>query len=136
MRGKNILVIDDERQIVEILDNFLTLQGFKVKKAYDGQQGLDILKSGKQVDLIILDEKMPGMGGTVFFKEVKKLEIDVPVIVLTGSVTMSQIDHSVKKEYKHILVKPVRLSELLELMNKLLASKAKGRSGRKAKKSK
>jgi DNA-binding NtrC family response regulator len=136
MRGKSILVIDDERRIVEILDSFLTLQGFEVKKAYDGQEGLNILKSAGPVDLIILDEKMPGMGGAAFLEEMKKLKMDIPVVVLTGSIAMSQLDNSAKRTYKHVLVKPVRLSELLELMDKLLASKARKTSSRKAEKDK
>ena len=136
MSGKTILVIDDEPRIVEILDGFLTLQGFEVRKAYDGKEGLDILRKTKPVDLIILDEKMPGMGGADFLKGMKELKIDIPVVILTGSVAISQLNHSSKKAYDHILVKPVRLSELLELINEILTPRAKRVSSRKAEKNK
>ena len=122
MNGKRILVIDDEPRIVEILDSYLTFQKFKVEKAYDAQDGLEILQK-KAIDLVILDEKMPGMGGEAFLKSMKKLKMNIPVVVLTGSVNISQMHRSVRKIYKHILFKPVRLSELVELVNELLALK-------------
>ena len=130
MRKKSILVIDDEPRIVEILTRFLVLQGFDAKKAYDGTRGLSMIKRGSPVDLILLDERMPGMRGAAFFEQLKELGIDVPVVVLTGSINASELDHPRKKIYKHLLIKPVRLSELVKLINRILASKRKKRAGR------
>lgn len=119
---KNILVIDDEPHIVEILDKFFSLQGFKVKKACDGWRALDILRRDTKIDIIILDERMPGMAGTNFLKEMKKLEISVPVLGLTGSIEVQEVMKPHRKLYKHIFVKPVRLSEILESVNEVLGT--------------
>lgn len=120
MKKKNILVVDDEPQIVEVLERFLSMQNFNVKTALDGHRGLDILLKSRSLDLLILDEKMPEMKGEDFLKEMERLKIEVPVIVLTGSLSIAQLDPARRKRYKHILIKPVRLTELLELINTLM----------------
>lgn len=116
---KNILVIDDETQIVEILSKFLTLKGFRVQKAFRAEQGLEILKNGK-IDLVVLDEKMPGIGGSGFCEHMRKMKMDVPVIVLTGSVSVSSLAPEVRDLYEHVVIKPIRLAELLELIKSKL----------------
>ena len=126
--AKKVLVIDDEVRIVDIIDSYFKVNGFEVKKAYNGRNGLNILKKDSSIDLVILDEKMPVLGGEEFLKEIKRLKIEVPVLVLTGSINLSQLDDSVKKLYKKILIKPVRLSKLLHLANRMMASSTKKRS--------
>ncbi|MEA3489763.1 MAG: response regulator [Candidatus Omnitrophota bacterium] len=122
MSGENILVVDDEVKIVEIVSNFLTMHGFSVKKTYDGQEALNVLLEGTPIDLILLDEKMPVMSGSTLLREMKKLKIDIPVIILTGSIALPQVLQSNKSLCEHVFVKPIRLSELLELVNKVLDS--------------
>ena len=117
-----ILIVDDETQIVEILEDFLVPKGFKVEKAHNGREGLEILGKDTPVDLIILDEKMPEVGGSGFREGLKELGKNTPVIVLTGSIGIGQKEHPDSKEIEHLLFKPVRLSELLDLINKILAS--------------
>ena len=58
----NILVCDDDKQIVEAIDIYLTGEGFNVIKAYDGAEALKLLDTN-QVDLMILDVMMPGLDG-------------------------------------------------------------------------
>ena len=58
----NILVVDDDREIVESIAIFLSGEGYKVFKAYDGIEALDVL-SGTQVHLMILDIMMPRLEG-------------------------------------------------------------------------
>ena len=116
---KNILVVDDEAQIVNILDRFLTIKGFRVHKASSGEEALEVIKKGK-IDLVVLDEKMPGIGGVGFCKNMKKMKMAVPVIVLTGSINLATLAPEVKDLYEHIVIKPIRLTKLLELVNSML----------------
>ena len=125
MSGKAILIVDDERKIVDILSNFLTMEGFDVKKTYDGQEALNLIKKGTPVDLMLLDEKMPVMGGTTLMKEMKKIGVEIPVILLTGSVNLLQLSGSDRGLYKNMLIKPVRLSELLDMVNEVLKENTK-----------
>ncbi|MGB2601396.1 MAG: response regulator [Candidatus Omnitrophota bacterium] len=115
-----ILVIDDEIQIVEILEEFLVSEGFKVEKAYNGREGLAMLDK-IHPDLILLDEKMPEVGGTAFRGGMKELGKDIPVIVLTGSIGIGQKEE-MNKEYGYLLFKPVRLAELRQLIDEILTS--------------
>ena len=121
-KARKVLVIDDEANIVDIIDSFFKVNGLEVRKAYDGRKGLDILKKDPSIDLVILDEKMPGLGGKEFLKELKILKIETPVLVLTGSINLTQLDESLRRLYKKVLIKPVRLSRLLNLANRMIDS--------------
>jgi acyl carrier protein len=68
---KKILVIDDDRYLVEVYRRALTKEGYEVSCAYDGKKGLEVLKANPQVDLIVLDLKMPKMTGDEFLKVVR-----------------------------------------------------------------
>lgn len=123
MAGKQVLVVDDEAQIVDVLERFLTREGFEVKKAYDGKHGFSILKEKEDIDLVILDEKMPGMRGAAIIKELKSMGRKVPVILMSGSVSVAQLKNPLTKACKHVLIKPVRLIDLLKLINRILKPK-------------
>ena len=59
---QTILVCDDDKQIVEAIDIYLTGEGFQVIKAYDGYEALELLENNS-VDLMIVDVMMPGLDG-------------------------------------------------------------------------
>ena len=78
----SILVCDDDKQIVEAIDIYLTGEGFQVIKAYDGFQALELLEQCP-VDLMILDVMMPNMDGWQVCKEIREYS-KVPIIMLTA----------------------------------------------------
>ena len=80
--ANTILVVDDERNIVQLARLYLDKEGFQVEAAYDGAQALDKAKSVKP-DLIILDIMMPEMDGLDVCKELRKTS-NVPIIILTA----------------------------------------------------
>ena len=80
-RMQTILVCDDDKQIVEAIDIYLTGEGFQVIKAYDGYEALEYLE-GNQVDLLIVDVMMPGLDGirtTLKVRENSSIPIIIPV---------------------------------------------------------
>ncbi|MBU3194024.1 response regulator transcription factor [Clostridium algidicarnis] len=82
MEQYNILVVDDEKEIVDAIDIYLTHEGFKVFKAYDGLEALEIL-SEQEIHLIIMDIMMPkmdGMRATMKIREKKS----IPIIMLSA----------------------------------------------------
>ena len=116
---KNILIIDDDPDIVELLKIRLEADDFIVTAASDGVTGL--IKAKTQTpDLVILDIGMPHIDGIRFIKEAKHIpEIKkIPILVLTG--------HSDKKEFlkhegiEHYIVKPYQANELLDLIKSIL----------------
>ncbi|WAA10173.1 response regulator transcription factor [Fervidibacillus albus] len=80
---KNILVVDDEASIVTLLEYNLNQSGFNVLKAYDGQEALKQAVN-EQLDLIILDLMLPKMDGIEVCKEIRKRQIDTPILMLTA----------------------------------------------------
>ncbi|HZV79384.1 MAG TPA: response regulator transcription factor [Candidatus Binatus sp.] len=80
--GTSILLVDDEPQIVEVLERYLTDEGFQVHKAYDGQTAV-ALASSEQPHLVLLDLKLPGMSGFEAFREIRAAST-VPIIMLTS----------------------------------------------------
>ena len=85
MAKKQILVVDDERDGVELLRQLLEDNGYEVTAAYDGVQGMEMV-SKKRPDLILLDLQMPEETGTGLYRKLhnKKEYKDIPVIVISG----------------------------------------------------
>ena len=79
---QNILVCDDDRQIVEAIDIYLTGEGYHVIKAYDGYEALEILDS-TPVDLMIVDVMMPGLDGIRTTLKVRETS-SIPIIILSA----------------------------------------------------
>jgi len=79
---KTVLIVDDERQIVEVLERYLADEGFGVQCAYDGLAAVEAVKQ-RQPDLVLLDLKMPGMNGLEAFRQIRSYG-DVPIIMLTS----------------------------------------------------
>ncbi len=78
----NILVCDDEKEIVDAIEIYLTQEGFHVLKAYDGQQALKILQE-EEVHLLILDLMMPKMDGIHAIMKIRE-DSSIPIIILSA----------------------------------------------------
>jgi len=79
---KNLLLIDDDKELVSLLDKSLTSEGFIVETAYDGEEGLNKFLI-KDYDLIILDVLMPRISGFEMLKLIRQ-KTDTPVLMLTA----------------------------------------------------
>ncbi|MBS3678864.1 response regulator transcription factor [Ornithinibacillus massiliensis] len=77
-----VLVVDDDHHIVELLRDFLEVDGFNVKTANNGTQALAVLKQGT-VDCLILDVMMPGLNGFELCRQIRE-ESDVPILFLSA----------------------------------------------------
>ncbi|MGI6163586.1 MAG: response regulator transcription factor [Bacillota bacterium] len=77
-----ILVIDDERKIVDMITKFLKAEGFQALSAYDGLAGMEIVQS-EPVDLVVLDVMLPGLDGFEVLQRIRSTK-DIPVIMLTA----------------------------------------------------
>ncbi len=69
-----ILVIDDERKIVDMITKFLKAEGFQVLSAYDGLAGMEIVQS-EPVDLVVLDVMLPGLDGFEVLQRIRSTRI-------------------------------------------------------------
>jgi DNA-binding response OmpR family regulator len=79
---QNILVCDDDKQIVEAIEIYLSGEGFNVIKAYDGQEALKVLET-QDIDLMIVDVMMPGLDGIRTTRKVRETS-SIPIIILSA----------------------------------------------------
>ena len=78
----NILVCDDDKEIVEAIDIYLSQEGYRVLKAYDGEEALKVLKNEK-VDLLVIDVMMPRLDGIRATLKIRE-ENNMPIIILSA----------------------------------------------------
>jgi signal transduction histidine kinase len=107
-----ILLVDDEKRFRESSQRLLTGRGYDVITAEDGQRALDFL-SRNSVDLILLDLKMPVMGGEEFIQAMHPLYPDIPVVVITGHGTLDTAVNCMKKGAYDFLTKPFDIPQLI-----------------------
>lgn len=79
---QTILVCDDDKQIVEAIEIYLSSEGYRILKAYDGKEALEILKES-DVNLIILDVMMPGLDGIRTTMKIRE-NSSIPIIILSA----------------------------------------------------
>ncbi|HLD29758.1 MAG TPA: response regulator [bacterium] len=82
-KQKTLLVIDDESDVLEVLQEFLISEGYKVSLAFDGSEGIQKYVERKP-DGVLLDIAMPGKNGIEVLKEIKKIDPQANVIMITA----------------------------------------------------
>ena len=83
MAKLKVLLVDDEPDFLEMMGSRIGSWGIDVIKAADGQESLDKLKLEKP-DVVVLDYMMPGMDGLAVLKKIRKVDMKIPVIILTA----------------------------------------------------
>jgi DNA-binding NtrC family response regulator len=111
----NVLVVDDEAIVRDILATILTDNGFEVRTAESGQEGLRLLAE-MPADFLITDLLMPHMSGTELLARVKQVRPDTRVIIMSGHVDFDgSIPASVPDAYA-VLCKPFDFRHLIDLL--------------------
>ena len=113
---KKILVIDDDRTNVKLVQNRLEKEGYFVITAFDGEVGLQKVKLSPP-DVIILDVEMPEMNGYTFLLELQKIKelSQLPVIILTSHKEVEPIFKM--NRVKGFLIKPGDFKKLIKTIN-------------------
>ena len=117
---KVILVVDDDRELVDAMRTVLERQGYKVIQAHDGHQGKQAIYN-QRPDLVILDMMMPRMGGYPVLEHFKDKADAPPIIMVTAN---EGSRHKVYAEYLGVIDyirKPFAMERLLEAVHKGLA---------------
>lgn len=119
---KKILVVDDEPDVLEVLRVRLKSSGYEVQTAVDGEEALEMLRSGK-TDLVLLDILLPGMDGCQVCREIRKDEFlrYLPVILITASVLEENIGERIAGSgADDYLIKPFDSEVLLSKIRKFI----------------
>lgn len=112
MKGKKVLLVDDEVEFTSSLRKVLSRRGFEVDTASDGLTALARIAK-ESFDVIVLDVKMPGMDGLQVLTEMKRLEINSRVILLTGHLSLTGEEDTIVKEAFAYLFKPISIQKLV-----------------------
>ena len=129
MAGKLILVVDDERDIAEIVSELLQGEGYRTTLAYDGQEALAALRRHRP-DAVVLDIKMPVMDG---LEVIHRMRADpafqaTPVVVLTATRVIEELEQEFRQyRVHHWISKPFEPADLIRsITNALQGSDPKG----------
>jgi DNA-binding NtrC family response regulator len=112
MKNNRLLVIDDEEAQANIIATILQKEGYIVDKVYSAEEGLRIL-SKREFSVILVDLKMPGMGGLEFLKRIKQDGYEANVIVMTAYGTIETAVEAMRADAFDYVTKPFRKEELL-----------------------
>ncbi|MGE5197871.1 MAG: response regulator transcription factor [Deltaproteobacteria bacterium] len=109
-----ILVVDDEREIVQILQSGLSRAGYEVACAYDGEEALLKVQTDNP-DIILLDLFLPKLNGFEVLKLVREKYKDKwrPIIIVSGQTELETVKKCYNLEADHYLTKPCKLETLL-----------------------
>ncbi|NMC65519.1 MAG: sigma-54-dependent Fis family transcriptional regulator, partial [Acidobacteria bacterium] len=118
----SLLIIDDEKSLLDVLSLMFKKEGYEVKTAASGAEGLDIL-TNNTVDLVITDIRMPHLSGMEILKYVKENQPETPVIVITAYGSIQQAVEALKAGALDYIVKPFDIEELKILVARGLERK-------------
>lgn len=118
---ESIMLVDDEEAILKAGREILKLYGYSITTATSGEDALDAYrKQGADIDLVILDLGMPGMGGQTCLKELRKLDPEVKVIVASGYSASEHGREAIAAGAKCFICKPYRLDNMIETVRGVL----------------
>jgi len=119
-----VMLVDDEEQFVDTMSKRLDKRGLLVIKAFSGEEALEQLKTHQNVEVIILDVKMPGMDGIETLKAVKKKYPLQEVIMLTGHGTVESAIEGMKLGAFDYLMKPCEMNVLMTKVEEAVKKKS------------
>jgi DNA-binding NtrC family response regulator len=118
-----VMLVDDEAPFVETMTKRLKKRDLDVIAVFSGQEALEILNKNQNVDIVILDVKMPGMDGIETLKEIRARFPLVEVIMLTAHATVESAIEGMKLGAFDYLMKPCDMGQLMEKVNEAVRKK-------------
>ena len=116
---RKILIVDDEVSIVNLMNSMLSANGYEAISATNGKEGLEQYNK-EHPDLVITDIIMPDMEGIELIRNLRKLDKDLPVVVMSGNPTGQQfLKTAALLGAKSTLNKPFSTAELLNIISEI-----------------
>jgi two-component system cell cycle sensor histidine kinase/response regulator CckA len=117
-----VLLVEDEPMVRSVAERALTRHGYKVVTADNGEDALEVLRSGETIDLLITDVVMPGMDGPSMVREARKTWPDLKILFMSGYAE-EQLRKSIDIENVNFLPKPFSVTELAEAARRAVGTK-------------
>ncbi|GBL34969.1 transcriptional regulatory protein ResD [Filimonas sp.] len=114
-----ILWVDDEMDSLKSQIMFLENKGYDVETFSNGYDGLEYLKAN-HVDVVLLDESMPGMTGLETLSQIKEYNVHLPVVMVTKNEAENIMEDAIGAQITDYLIKPVNPNQILLTLKRLL----------------
>lgn len=111
-----ILVAEDDNINFLLIENILKSYNFKIIRAKDGVEAVEFCKTNKEIDLVLMDIKMPNLDGYEAFTEIRKINPTIPIIAQTSYSFEEELDKIKKLGFNNFISKPIQKQKLLELI--------------------
>ncbi len=118
MHKMKILWVDDEIQYLMPFKMFLEEKGYDVTTVSNGSDALELLIE-KKIDLILLDETMPGLDGLTTLSEIKKINASIPVIMVTKNEEEGLMNEAIASQISDYLIKPINPNQIILAIKKI-----------------
>ena len=119
MRGKKVVVVNDEEDILRLVADRLEFYGLEVRTARDGRDGVERVEQ-ERPDLVLLDVWMPGMDGLEALAVIRANYPQLPVLMVSASAEQEVVEECLKQGATDYLIKPFEPAELQGKVFKLL----------------
>src|SRR2546425_4286554 len=119
MAERDVLIVDDDPKVREALQQVFTSAGYTCRLVGDGGEALEVFKVWRP-PLVVTDLRHPGINGIELLRQVRALDGDVAVIVLTGAASVKTAIECLKSGAYAFLMKPINMDELLITVERAL----------------
>ena len=119
----NVLLVDDEVEFVETFSERLKMRDLEISKAFSGEEALQVLETNKNIEIVILDVKMPGMDGIETLAEIKTKFPLVEVIMLSGHTDVESAIDGMKQGAFDYLMKPCDMDQIIAKVGEAVTKK-------------
>lgn len=119
MKEKRVLVIDDERIVLDSITKIMTEENFEVDVTLSGREGIEWAIS-KKYDIVLTDLRMPDIGGMRVLRDIKRAKPAMPVVMITGFGSVKSAVQAMKLGAAEYLEKPFAPDDLVKVVQKAL----------------
>jgi len=122
---RTVLLVDDEPDVLRLFKRILSAEGALILAAESGAEALEIAQQNR-LDLVILDIKLPDISGTEVLRRLRRIDPDVPVLIVTSYGSVETVRASMEFGAFDYLTKPFENREIRRVAREALASRAGG----------
>jgi response regulator RpfG family c-di-GMP phosphodiesterase len=120
MRKEKVLIIEDNKDTLRLIGEILEKEGFECRLADNGLEGLRIFNSENHISAVLADIKMPGINGLEVLEEIKKIDPNMAVIMISGITDINVAVDAMKKGASGYITKPFRIKELISTLKRAI----------------
>ncbi len=122
--ARRILIVDDDKSVLDTMAELLELAGFQPIKASDASEAIMILRQDATIDALVTDLTMPGADGITLIRQAREIKPSLPAILLTGYAEQVTSVATIAGGNFHVLRKPVESERLIQQLELLMTNAA------------